>query len=156
MVKKNKKQKTKNLSANAGDTGSILGQEDTLETLATHSSIPAWDIPLAVKPSGLQYMGLKRIQLNLRVETTTILSSRKKKILPPTSHTHTYTLIRDCSNPTNELADSSSKYGENLHTLDSQLPPMDSLVITAPALSLLFPITASSPALFSEFAYSLP
>ena len=44
-----------------------LGQEDPLEKLATHSSIPAWEIPLAEKPSGLQYMGLKRIQLNLRV-----------------------------------------------------------------------------------------
>ena len=39
----------KNSPANAediGDTHSILGQEDPLEKeMATHSSIPAWEIP---------------------------------------------------------------------------------------------------------------
>ena len=36
----------KNPSANAGDTGSILGWEDTLEEeTATGSSILAWKIP---------------------------------------------------------------------------------------------------------------
>ena len=36
----------KNLPANAGDVGSILGQDDTLEEeMATHSSILAWRIP---------------------------------------------------------------------------------------------------------------
>ena len=34
----------KNLPTNAGDAGSGLGQEDTLEEeMATHSSILAWD-----------------------------------------------------------------------------------------------------------------
>ena len=40
----------KNLGANAGDirdVGSIPGQEDPLEEgMATHSSIPAWKIPV--------------------------------------------------------------------------------------------------------------
>ena len=40
----------------------------------------------------------------------------------------------------------------SLHTLDSQFPPMDSLVITAPPNSPLFPIKACSPCLFSVFA----
>ena len=36
----------KNLPANAGDAGSILGQEDLLEKeMATHPSVLAWEIP---------------------------------------------------------------------------------------------------------------
>ena len=36
----------KNLPANAGDTGSISGQEDPLEKeMATNSSILDWEIP---------------------------------------------------------------------------------------------------------------
>jgi len=36
----------KNLPANAGDAGLILGQEDPLEKeMATHSSILIWKIP---------------------------------------------------------------------------------------------------------------
>ena len=35
-----------------------LGQEDTLEEeMATHSSIPAWEIPWTEEPGGLQSMG---------------------------------------------------------------------------------------------------
>ena len=35
-----------------------LGQEDSLEKgLATHSSIPAWRIPWAEEPDGLQSIG---------------------------------------------------------------------------------------------------
>ena len=41
------------------------------------------------------------------------------------------------------------------HTLDSWLLPMDSLVITAPLNSLLFPIKASSFSLCSGFAYGV-
>ena len=34
-----------------------LGQEDTLEKeMATHSSIPAWEIPWTEEPGGLQSM----------------------------------------------------------------------------------------------------
>ena len=34
-----------------------LGQEDPLEDVATHSSVPAWRIPWTEEPSGLQSMG---------------------------------------------------------------------------------------------------
>ena len=39
-----------------------LGQEDPLEKeMATHSSIPAWEIPWTEEAGGLQSMGWKRI-----------------------------------------------------------------------------------------------
>ena len=45
----------KNLPANAGDGGSILGQEDTLENeMETRFSILAWEIPWTEEPGGLQ------------------------------------------------------------------------------------------------------
>ena len=48
----------KNPSANAGNAGSIPGQEDPLEEdMETHSSILAWKIPRTEKPGGLQSMG---------------------------------------------------------------------------------------------------
>ena len=44
-------------AGNAGDTGSILDQEDPLEEeMATHSSIFAWEIPWTEEPGGLQSM----------------------------------------------------------------------------------------------------
>ena len=51
----------KNLSANAGDMGSIprLGGSPR-EEMATHSSILAWEIPWAEEPGGLQSMGLQK------------------------------------------------------------------------------------------------
>ena len=51
----------KNLPANAGDVGSILGQEDLLgKKMATHSSILAWEIPWTKGPGGLQSMGSQK------------------------------------------------------------------------------------------------
>ena len=45
----------KNPAANAGDPGSILGGEDPLEKeMATHSSIPACNIPWTEKPGRLK------------------------------------------------------------------------------------------------------
>ena len=42
-------------SGDAGDTSSILGQEDPLEEgMATHSSILAWRIPWTEEPGRLQ------------------------------------------------------------------------------------------------------
>ena len=39
-----------------------LGQEDPLEeSIATHSSIPAWRIPRTEEPGGLQSMGSQRV-----------------------------------------------------------------------------------------------
>ena len=42
-----------------------LGQEDPLEEeMATHSSIPAWEIPWAEEPGGLQSMRSQRVEHN--------------------------------------------------------------------------------------------
>ena len=39
-----------------------LGREDPLEEgTATHSSIPAWEIPWTEEPGGLQSMGSQRV-----------------------------------------------------------------------------------------------
>ena len=49
----------------AGDTGSILGQEDPLEKeMATHFSILAWKIPWTEEPGGPQSLGLQKVGLN--------------------------------------------------------------------------------------------
>ena len=41
----------------------FLGQEDPLEKeMATHSSIPAWEIPWTEEPGGLQSVGLQRVR----------------------------------------------------------------------------------------------
>ena len=52
----------KNLPANAGDTGFILGLGGSLEEeMATHSCIPAWRIPWTEEPGGLQSMVSQRV-----------------------------------------------------------------------------------------------
>ena len=62
----------KNLPANAGDVGSILGQEDLLgKKTATHSSILAWEIPWTKGPGELQSLGSQKTQTWLRDKTTT-------------------------------------------------------------------------------------
>ena len=49
-------------ASNAGDLGSILGWEDTLEKeMATHSSTLAWKIPWMVEPGRQQSMGSQRV-----------------------------------------------------------------------------------------------
>ena len=56
----------KNMPANAGDLGSILGWEDPLEReMATHSSTLAWEIAWTEEPGGLQSMGLQKIWTRL-------------------------------------------------------------------------------------------
>ena len=46
-----------------------LGQEDPLElTMATHSSILAWEIPWTEEPGRLQSIGSQRVRLNLGTE----------------------------------------------------------------------------------------
>ena len=48
----------KESACNAGDSGLILGQEDSLEKeMVTHSSILAWRIPWTEKPGRLQSAG---------------------------------------------------------------------------------------------------
>ena len=61
-------QVVKNPALNAGDpreADSISGLEDPLEKdMATHSSIPAWEIARTEEPGGLQSMGLQRVRHN--------------------------------------------------------------------------------------------
>ena len=46
-----------------------LGWEDPLEKeMATHSGIPAWEIPWIEEPGGLQSMGSLRVRHNLATE----------------------------------------------------------------------------------------
>ena len=55
----------KNLPANAGDTDSILGQEDPLEKeMATDSSILAWEIPRTEEAGRLKSIGSQRVGHN--------------------------------------------------------------------------------------------
>ena len=52
-------------ACNAGDPGSILGQEDPLEKgMAIHSSFLAWRIPWTEEPGRLQSMELQRVGHN--------------------------------------------------------------------------------------------
>ena len=52
----------KNLPANAGDAGSILGLSPLEEEMAIHSSILAWKIPWTVEPGRLQSLTFQRIR----------------------------------------------------------------------------------------------
>ena len=58
----------KNPLANAGatgHTGSISGLGSSLgKEMATHSSIPPWEIPWMEEPGGLQSLGLQRVGFN--------------------------------------------------------------------------------------------
>ena len=43
----------------------VLGWEDPMKKgMATHSSIPAWEIPWTEEPGGLQAMGSQRVRHN--------------------------------------------------------------------------------------------
>ena len=57
----------KNISANAGDVGSIPGLGRLLleREMATHSSILAWETPRTEDPGRLQSMGLQKGQTRL-------------------------------------------------------------------------------------------
>ena len=53
----------KNLPANTGDVGSILGsRRSPEEEIATYSSTLAWKIPWTEEPSGLQSIGSQRVR----------------------------------------------------------------------------------------------
>ena len=55
----------KNLSANAGDVGSLSGSGNPLEEgMAIHSSIFAWGISWTEEPGGLQSTGSQRVRLD--------------------------------------------------------------------------------------------
>ena len=52
----------KKLPANAGDAGSIPESgRSPGDEMATHSSIPAWEVPWPEESSGLQSMGSRRV-----------------------------------------------------------------------------------------------
>ena len=54
---------SKESSCDAGDPGSILGQENPLEKgMATQCSILAWRIPWTEEPGGLQSTGSQRVR----------------------------------------------------------------------------------------------
>ena len=72
----------KNLPANAGDMGLILGlRRSHGEGMATHSSILAWEIPWTEELGGLQFMGLQRV----RQDSTTEKQLLQKKVAKPCS-----------------------------------------------------------------------
>ena len=49
-----------------------LGWEDPLEEkMATHSSVPAWEIPWTEEHGGLQSMGLQRVRQDLETKQQT-------------------------------------------------------------------------------------
>ena len=49
-----------------------LGQEDPLQKeMTTHPSIPAWEIPRAEAPGGLQYKGLQRVKHHVTAKEST-------------------------------------------------------------------------------------
>ena len=56
----------KNLSANAGEVGSIPGWKDPLgKKTATHSIVLAWRIPWTEEPGGLQSVGSQIVRHDL-------------------------------------------------------------------------------------------
>ena len=49
-----------------------LHWEDTMEKkMATHSSIPAWEIPSVEEPGGIQFIGSQRVGHDLGTKQTT-------------------------------------------------------------------------------------
>ena len=67
----------KESSWDAGDAGSILGQEDPLEEeIATYSCILAWKITWTEEPSGVQSKELQRVGHTVHTHTHTIRISK--------------------------------------------------------------------------------
>ena len=59
----------KNLPADAGDAGLILGSEDPLEKeQATSSNILVWEIPCTEESGELQFMGPQKVGHDLATE----------------------------------------------------------------------------------------
>ena len=54
----------RNLPANVGDVGLILGGEDLEEEMAAHASILTCIIPWIEEPGGLQSKGSQRVEHN--------------------------------------------------------------------------------------------
>ena len=68
-------QLVKNLPAMQETWVWYLSQEDPLEKeMATHSSIPAWEIPWTEEPGGLQSMGSQRMEHDLATKSAYIIN----------------------------------------------------------------------------------
>ena len=68
-------QLVKNLPAMQETRVWYLSQEDPLEKeMATHSSIPAWEIPWTEEPGGLQSMGSQRMERDLATKPAYIIN----------------------------------------------------------------------------------
>ena len=69
----------KNSAANAGDTGSVLGQKDPLQKeMSTHSSILTWKIPWTEETGGLQSVhGVTRVGHDLATKPPTTTTKRR-------------------------------------------------------------------------------
>ena len=65
----------KECACNVGDVGSILGQEGPLEgEMATHSTIPAWEIPWTEEHGGRQSVGSPKGGTQVRSHTSDLPS----------------------------------------------------------------------------------
>ena len=68
-------------TCNAGDPGSVPGQEDPLEKeMATRFSIPVWRIPWTEEPGGLQSMGSQRVRNDLVTEQQSAAQQSKARL----------------------------------------------------------------------------
>ena len=56
---------------------SLSPEEPLQKEMATHSNIPAWEIPWTEDPGGLQSMGCKRVGRDLATKTIPVLESFK-------------------------------------------------------------------------------
>ena len=66
----------KKFACEEGDLDSIPGQEDPVEKgMTTHSAIPAWKIPWAEDPGGLESMGSQRVGHDWETNTDIIAAS---------------------------------------------------------------------------------
>ena len=76
----------KNLSASAGDVGSIPGWGGSLEKeMATHSSILAWEIPWTEEPGRLQSFGSKESDMTEQLNNKAITMHLYFKVLNDTN-----------------------------------------------------------------------
>ena len=87
-----------NPPANAGDTSSVPGSEDSLEEeMATHSSILAWEIPWTEEPNRLQSMGSQKNRTQLSTHARGTFCFWIYIYLSVISIYHIYLYLKHCS-----------------------------------------------------------
>ena len=90
----------KNLSTMQEPWVQSLGQEYPLEQeMATHSSIPAWEIPWTEEPGGLQSLGSQRVRHNWVTNTYTHHQFMTKRWLWPLCVHHSQGMCKGGKNP---------------------------------------------------------